>query len=185
MSQSAEKLPTIVRAMSPVVAGCRSSGGQNGGQDHGPMSPLTHHSWTVAKYCQVSPFRGRLHFLMRPMSPSVAQCCGSMGQNRGSRQFRWEVTRTLNLRLWRPNPTRRVVSGNVVRCRFAPLSLSSDAAACRRVSAVTGAHSGAPQSNRTLYSYLALVQGCRSNRRPKRERCSVIRGSWTSEETRT
>ncbi len=33
MSQSAETLTTIVRAMPPVVAGCRSSGGQNGGQE--------------------------------------------------------------------------------------------------------------------------------------------------------
>jgi hypothetical protein len=38
MSQSAEKLTTIVNAMPPVVAGCRYSGGQNGGQDHGLMN---------------------------------------------------------------------------------------------------------------------------------------------------
>jgi len=40
MSQSAEKLTTIVRSIPPVVAGCRYSGGQNGGQEHGLMSPF-------------------------------------------------------------------------------------------------------------------------------------------------
>jgi len=38
------------------------------------MSHLTHHSWTLATYRQVSPFRGRLHCLLRPLSPSVAVC---------------------------------------------------------------------------------------------------------------
>jgi hypothetical protein len=40
VSRSAEELSTFVPAMPPVVAGCRSSGGQ----DHGLMSHLTHHS---------------------------------------------------------------------------------------------------------------------------------------------
>jgi hypothetical protein len=143
MSPSAEVSKIIGRAMPPTVAACRRSGDRNGGQDNGLMRPLTHHSWTFATYRQVSSFRGRLHLLLRPLSPSVALCRGSMGQNRGSRQFRWEVTRTLNLRFWRPNPACRGVSDAIAIVCSAPRSLSSHAAACRRVSAVTGADSGA------------------------------------------
>ena len=34
-------LVVIIRAMPPNVASCRSSGGQNGGQDHGLMSTMS------------------------------------------------------------------------------------------------------------------------------------------------
>jgi hypothetical protein len=56
----------------------------------------------------------------------------------------------VELRLWRPNPTCRVVSANVARCRSAPLPLSSDAADCRWVSAVTGANNGAANLPRKI-----------------------------------
>jgi hypothetical protein len=82
------------------------------------MSPLTHHSWTFATYRQVSPFRGHLLFLMRPVSPSVAQCCGSMGHNKGSRQFRWKMTRTLTLRVLE---TQSDVSDGVGHHRHMPI----------------------------------------------------------------
>jgi len=106
------------------------------------MSPLTHHSWTFAKYRQVSPFRGRLLFLLRSMSPCVAQYCGSMGQNKGSRQFRWEVTRHSTCGCG--DPIRRVGECRTTspraslphsRCRL----LAPHVAACRRVSAITRA----------------------------------------------
>jgi hypothetical protein len=40
MSQSAEQLTTSVRALPPAVAGWRSSGGPNVGQDLGLMNPF-------------------------------------------------------------------------------------------------------------------------------------------------
>jgi hypothetical protein len=37
---------------------------------------------------------------------------------------RWDKNRTCNLRLWRPHPACRVVSGSVATCHSAPRSLS-------------------------------------------------------------
>ena len=56
---------------------------------------------------------------------------------------RWDRNRTCNLRCWRPNPACRVVSDAIATCRSAPCSLSSYASDCYRVSAVTGADTGA------------------------------------------
>jgi hypothetical protein len=65
----------------------------------------------------------------------------------GWERGRWDRNRTCNLRFWRPNPACRVVSDAIATCRSAPLSLSSCAADCRRVSAVTGAHTGAASAD--------------------------------------
>jgi len=75
---------------------------------------------------------------------------------------RWDRNRTCALRLWRPNPACRAVSGDVARCRTAPPSLSSDVAKCRPVSVVTGANTWAPQSNPSYKFALMLFQGSRS-----------------------
>jgi hypothetical protein len=56
---------------------------------------------------------------------------------------RWDRNRTCNLRFWRPNPACRGVSGDTVTCHVAPNNMSYHAADCRRVSAVTGAQTGA------------------------------------------
>jgi len=56
---------------------------------------------------------------------------------------RWDRNRTCTLRYWRPHPVCRGVSDAIATCRSAPLALSPPVAACRRVSAVTGADTGA------------------------------------------
>jgi hypothetical protein len=63
---------------------------------------------------------------------------------------RWDRNRTCNLRLWRPNPTCRVVSYAIATCRSARLSLSPDVADCRWVSPITGADTGAAYAGVSL-----------------------------------
>jgi hypothetical protein len=89
-----------------------------------------------------------------------ASCRRSLDKFRVSRG-RWDRNRTGALRLWRPHPACRVVSDAIATCRSAPHSLSSSAAGCRRVSAVTGADTGQPRLLRALFSQLSV-----SNPRP-------------------
>ena len=75
MSQSAEKLTTIVRALPPVVAGCRSSGGQIGGQGiHWLVVPLRTIRGRSPSIGRCLLFGGACSFLCalcRHVSPSV------------------------------------------------------------------------------------------------------------------
>jgi hypothetical protein len=82
--------------------------------------------------------------------PALPMNSGFMG--------RWDRNRTGTLRFWRPHPACRVVSVAIANCRSAPLALSSSAADCRRVSAVTGADSGAAAASAgTLLAALTEV----------------------------
>jgi hypothetical protein len=85
---------------------------------------------------------------------------------------RWDRNRTGNLRLWRPTLSCRVMSDAIAIGRSAPLSLSSYAAACRRMSAVTGANNGAYHLTHTR-----SPESCSRHRVSRFSACLLIRPS--------